>query len=79
VLTPRVLVAALGKMATHEIEMAVEGLIEVLDRRQCDPDFEVDPDFEPDSDEESEQAARPADTFKFAVSPLNQIEQAVAA
>jgi len=79
VLTPSVLLAALEKMATHEIEFAVEGLIEVLDRRGGDPDLEVEPDFEPDADEEGEQAVCHVDTVKYAVIPLNQMEQAVAA
>jgi hypothetical protein len=55
VLTPRVLLAALQKLPTYKIEETIEGLLEVLDCRYGNPDFETDSDFELETDEESFQ------------------------
>jgi hypothetical protein len=46
VLTPRVLLGALAKLPTRQIEDVVEALVDVLFGRYGDPDLEVDPDFE---------------------------------
>jgi hypothetical protein len=46
VLTPRVLLGALSKLPTPQIEYAVEELVEVLYGRYSDPDLEGDPDSE---------------------------------
>jgi hypothetical protein len=46
VLTPRVLLGALSKLPTPQIEYALEELVEVLYGRYGDPDLEGDPDSE---------------------------------
>ena len=51
VLTPRTLLWAMRRLSTSEIGAAVEALINELDSRSGDSDFEVD------SDAESEMAA----------------------
>jgi hypothetical protein len=50
-LTFYILVGALRKLPTVKIREAVHTLIEELDIRHGDPDFEPDPDFEAEPDE----------------------------
>jgi hypothetical protein len=55
VLTSHVLLAALRRLPTCTIEETIEELLEVLDCRYGNPDFETDSDFELETDEESFQ------------------------
>ena len=51
-LTAKVLIGALTKLQTQEIETAIETLIEELDQRSKDPDLEAGADAEADTEEE---------------------------
>jgi hypothetical protein len=49
-LTPNVLLGAMRKLATKDIEMALDGLIQELDYRSGDPDCEPEPNEDSDDD-----------------------------